>query len=103
VSIDGPPKLYREIRGVDGFDKAVSTLLLIDQIAKEVNWIHASINYTVSKYNVGKLDDFLDFIKDHPQLSSFQDRINLVVQQFSEYYHCHERSYSRKFFAPRRF
>jgi sulfatase maturation enzyme AslB (radical SAM superfamily) len=62
VSIDGTPKQYARIRGVDGFAKAVETFLALKELKNEYKNFIPHIAYTISTLNAGMFMSFFDYI-----------------------------------------
>jgi len=59
VSIDGPKNLHNKLRGIDCWDKAINTY---QNMKKE--GIESYIGYTFSPYNIDKINETFDEIKN---------------------------------------
>jgi len=83
VSIDGPPGLHNEIRGVHGiWDKAVETFVRLKQMPD----VKAQIGFTISPYNMGRFREAFDAIRRaYPKLRF--DDININVFQKSDFFY----------------
>ena len=83
VSIDGPPSLHDEIRGVPGtWDKAVDTFKTL----KDTGFAKAQIGFTLSSHNIGRFEDTFNALKEaYPKLS-FNDMTVNIFQKSSFYY-----------------
>lgn len=65
VSLDGPPALNDEIRGVPGyFEKALTTYLALRHLAQENARLGTHLNYTISSYNAGRLGEFMAALRE---------------------------------------
>ena len=83
VSIDGPPSLHDEIRGVPGtWNRAVDTFKTL----KNDGFAKAQIGFTLSPHNMGRFGDAFNALKEtHPKLS-FDDMTVNIFQKSSFYY-----------------
>jgi len=61
ISLDGTREIYKKIRGIDGFDKAIETFRKIKKL-KRPN-LHVHFNYIINPLNLGKLNEFLEFLQ----------------------------------------
>lgn len=72
ASIDGPKKLHNKLRGTDCWDKAIKTYQNMKKMGVE-----SYIGYTISPYNVGKLDEtFKEFKEVMPDFRMKDFHIN---------------------------
>ena len=88
VSIDGPESVHDEIRGVDGaWKRAVSTFKFLNRVGANTK---ARVNFTLSKYNTGRFEDFFASLrKAYPELR-FDDIAVNMFQRSSFYYNNQE-------------
>lgn len=64
ISLDGPEKIHNEIRGHQkSFQKAVEG---IEELLKHSNTPKISIFCVITEWNIGYLNEFIDFFKDYP-------------------------------------
>lgn len=64
VSIDGIGKRHDEIRGIDLFDKAVSTIKSLIQIGKEYNNLNTGVLVTIQKQNKDEIISVLEYLNN---------------------------------------
>lgn len=83
ISIDGPPLLHDEIRGVKGsWGNAISTFKSL----KDTGFAKPHFGFTLSEYNIDKFVDTFRSLKDvYPQLK-FDDITVSIFQKSSLYY-----------------
>ena len=87
VSIDGPPEIHNEIRGVpQAFEKAISGIKIIDHEKKKLNkkFPKIYINYTISNFNYHCLVDFMESIKDLPVNGIYFSHLNFVTNTMAQ-------------------
>lgn len=86
VSLDGDKEVYKKIRGVDGFDKAIKTFSQLRRLAKEHKNFSTFLGYTISKQNVGLLKKTYEAVKKKvPDLSLKEFHTNIYHE--SEIYY----------------
>lgn len=92
ISLDGDPDTYRQVRGLDGFDSAMSTFLHLRQLASSFSNLRPHIAYTINRFNVGEFQNFysllsekygigiseISFAIEHPFGYYFQDQMPIV-------------------------
>lgn len=75
VSIDGVNEVHDKIRGGGVFERAYSTFRGLLELSRSTAGLGVHINYVVSPGNLGRLDEFLDFLVDDgvsPELVSVE-------------------------------
>ena len=81
VSLDGPPKAYEHIRGVDGFSRCIETY----QGLKDAG-IQTYFGMTISKHNAELINDTIKAIREHiPNFDHNDLHIN-IAHSSSHYY-----------------
>ncbi|MBN1871234.1 MAG: radical SAM protein [Candidatus Omnitrophica bacterium] len=83
VSVDGPKELHNEMRGgkKDVWDRAVKTFVSL----KSLGIKRVYIGYTISQYNIGKIDETFKSIKDVYGKLSYSD-MHFNIFHNSEHY-----------------
>lgn len=83
ISVDGPPSLHDEIRGVKGaWENAIAAFKSL----KDINLVKAQFGFTLSAYNIDKFQDTFISLKDvYPRLR-FDDITVNVFQRSALYY-----------------
>ncbi len=85
VSIDGIGQVYRKARGVDAFRKAVKTYISLKSIERESpDKLIAHINYTVSRANIGHIEEFLKWMRE--KAAAQADQVTPAVEQGGSLY-----------------
>lgn len=87
VSLDGPPELNDEIRGLkDGFQKAINGLIILQEKAEASNKeLPIRINCTVSNLNYQYLEDFANAINTKIRLNKLKFQyLNFVSKEMAE-------------------
>lgn len=75
VSLDGPKELYKKIRGVDGWDKAIETFKLL----REIPGVEVYFGVTLSKYNFDKLGEIVHSVKEKiPEITYRDFHVNIA-------------------------
>jgi len=70
VSIDGYDKLNDEIRGVSGsYTKSLNAYYQLKQLEKDHKYFSTGVNYTISSFNAGKLQSFIEETGIVPDIS----------------------------------
>ena len=108
VSIDGYDKLNDEIRGVSGsYTKSMNTYYQLKQLEEDHECFSTGVSYTISHYNVGKLQSFveetgivpdislahrgepafnnnmeMDYLVDDSQIRSVMDDLDYLLKQY---------------------
>jgi len=83
ISIDGPPSLHDEIRGVKGaWDKAIETFKRL----KDMEFVRPQLDFTLSAHNMDKFSDTFAALKDTYPGIKFDDIIVNVFQRSTLYY-----------------
>jgi len=82
VSLDGPPKLYKKIRGVDGFDKALETY----QRIKRIPGVETFLGMTLSTQNYDKIDETFAAVKKRIPNFQYKD-LHINIYHTSEHYY----------------
>jgi len=82
VSIDGPENIHNQIRGADdAWKKAVETF----EGLKKLGLGHVYIGYTISEYNIGRIDETFSAIKNIYHDLTYDD-IHINFFHTSEHY-----------------
>ncbi|MCK5475604.1 MAG: radical SAM protein [Candidatus Pacebacteria bacterium] len=87
ISIDGPPAVHNEIRGVPGiFEKAIAGIKKIQELKKETNsnFPRLFVNYTISPLNYWTLYDFLEEVKSLELDNIVFSHLNFVNGEMAE-------------------
>lgn len=87
VSIDSRSK-YEEIRGIDGFERALRCFLKLRELQSEHDNLTSHIVYTISEYNAGDFPGFFEYMSDNYGVS--MDDISIGIEHFSPYFHRRE-------------
>lgn len=75
ISLDGSRNLYKKIRGVDGWDKAVETFKLL----REIPGVESYFGVTLSKYNFDKLYEIIQSVKEKiPKITCKDFHVNIA-------------------------
>ncbi|MDP8230059.1 MAG: radical SAM protein [Candidatus Gorgyraea atricola] len=83
ISIDGPPSLHDEIRGVEGaWARAIETFKRL----KDMELVRPQLDFTLSAHNMDKFSDTFAVLKDTYPGIKFDDIIVNVFQRSSLYY-----------------
>lgn len=82
VSLDGPPKLYKKLRGVDGFEKALETYKRI----KRIPGVEVFLGMTLSSENYDKIDEIFAAVKEKIPSLKYKD-FHINVYHTSEHYY----------------
>lgn len=82
VSLDGQPKLYKKLRGVDGFNKAVETYKKI----KTISGVEVFFGMTLSSENYNKIDETFAAVKEKIPSLKYED-FHINVYHTSEHYY----------------
>lgn len=83
ISIDGPPSLHDEIRGVEGaWRNAIASF----KILKDIKLVKPQFGFTLSSHNIDKFQDTFMSLKDACPLLRFDDMTVNVFQRSSLYY-----------------
>lgn len=80
VSIDGPPEIHNQIRGVkDSFERSTDGIRLVSQFKKEAGKYAPKIfiNYTISNHNYFCIEPFMESVSDLDI-----ERINFTMMNF---------------------
>ncbi|MBI4177286.1 MAG: radical SAM protein [Candidatus Aenigmarchaeota archaeon] len=64
VSLDGDKETYKEVRGVDWYDKVIETYKALKALAGEHNRFDAFFGYTINPFNQGKFNRTFAALKD---------------------------------------
>lgn len=84
VSIDGPQGLHDELRGVNGaYKMAVETFTALKKLRKG----HCYISCTLSRYNIGRIDEFLSGLKRDIPGFNIRDLHFNIFHNSRVYYH----------------
>jgi len=85
ISLDGVPKLHDEIRGIKGnFEKAIYLFNELKELKQQYKNLNVHFAYTISQYNVGKFEEFYNFVKKNCGISI--DEITITFEHFTDYY-----------------
>ncbi len=82
VSLDGPPELYKKIRGVDGFDKALETYSRI----KRIPGVDVFLGMTLSNENYNQIDATFAAVKKRIPSLQYKD-LHINIYHTSEHYY----------------
>ncbi|MFH1455956.1 MAG: radical SAM protein [archaeon] len=82
VSLDGPPKLYKQIRGVEGFDKALETY----QRIKRIPGVETFLGMTLSTQNYNQIDETFAAVKKRIPNFKYKD-LHINIYHTSEHYY----------------
>jgi radical SAM protein with 4Fe4S-binding SPASM domain len=64
ISLDGPPEIHNEIRGYSkSFEKAIEG---IEYLLAQKNQPKISVFCVITQWNIGRLQEFLDYFKKYP-------------------------------------
>ena len=86
VSIDGPPKLHDELRGVPMWRSAINSYKKLREFAKEYENFETYVGMTLSPYNLGKIEEtYLSIKREIPDFS--YDEIHVNVFHVSPIYY----------------
>lgn len=89
ISIDGPPELHNEIRGLpDGFNRSMKGIKLLTKYAKQKGQkIRIFINCTILNLNYTKLAETLDHLKNVKEIEKIKfQHLNYVTQEMANDY-----------------
>jgi MoaA/NifB/PqqE/SkfB family radical SAM enzyme len=87
VSIDGPPEIHNDIRGVkDSFQKSVAGILAVDEWKRRLGreFPKMGINYAFSNYNFHCLERFMDAVHALPVDQITFSHMNYVTAGMAE-------------------
>lgn len=84
VSLDGNNNIYKDIRGIDGYKKALSTYLELRKMKRKYNNFNPHIAYTISSINAGKFKKFYIDIRDKYDIEI--NEFSFAVEHNSKYY-----------------
>jgi len=87
VSIDGPPEVHNDIRGVkDSFQKSVAGILAVDEWKRRLGreFPKMGINYAFSNYNFHCLERFMDAVHALPVDHITFSHMNYVTAGMAE-------------------
>jgi MoaA/NifB/PqqE/SkfB family radical SAM enzyme len=87
VSIDGPPEIHNDIRGVkDSFQKSVAGILAVDEWKRRLGreFPKMGINYAFSNYNFHCLERFMDAVHALPVDHITFSHMNYVTAGMAE-------------------
>lgn len=84
VSIDGTGGTFREVRGVDGFDRAMGTFLRLRELARDYRNFTPHIAYTISRLNAGRFGEFYSRVADEHGIDIAD--ISFTIEHHRGYY-----------------
>lgn len=82
VSLDGPLKLYKKLRGIDGFDKALKTY----QGIKKISGVEVFFGMTLSSENYNKINETFAAVKKEIPSIKYKD-FHINIYHTSEHYY----------------
>lgn len=84
ISLDGERDMYETVRGIDGYHRALETLVRLREMEAEFPNLRSHAAYTITHVNAGKFQDFYETVsKDH---GLGIDDISVTVEHFSDFY-----------------
>jgi MoaA/NifB/PqqE/SkfB family radical SAM enzyme len=87
VSIDGPPEIHNDIRGVkESFEKSVAGIRAMDEWKRQLgrDYPKIGINYALSNYNYHCLERFMDYVHALPVQQISFSHMNYVTRGMAE-------------------
>jgi MoaA/NifB/PqqE/SkfB family radical SAM enzyme len=96
ISLDGPPKIHDQIRGLNGaFEKVMNGIKKLEKIKKSTNKTQPKVRifYTISDYNYFCLAKTVNLLKERPIESITFQHLGFVTKQVSELHNRLHRNY----------
>lgn len=64
VSLDGDRETYKEVRGVDWYNKVVETYKALKELSRQYNGFDVFFGYTINPFNQGKFNKTFEALKE---------------------------------------